>query len=433
MSVYLFFKKQPTSHEQLASRPSDSAAAGDKQLQNSTALNSIGENYDELSASIIPDSAAGNKNNSATPLRLPYEPPRIPRRLIFTYKYNLISPADNDTPFDAEDPLTRNVLHTIDQYKKYWEDAAMISRSKQQPQQEMENEEVVTSFLSDSDCIGVIAKTEPRLVQHFYRERKGEFKADICRAAELYLNGGYYFDIDIGVVEPLDFDALDIPSVIPDPLWQLTAMKRGDSRATLNKDDIVTFSTVYNRQGRFLQSFTAAMPRHPILKKSLEYMVGYYENSLEHVLPQFIMDLHKADKRQLPSRMRPGGLSAGYTLSLAYQATTDGEWEQYVRDIMEDHGYSSEQKKTYEVLPANRRYARFLYEISLEDEGLQELGFFQHVPLQDAEYSRKIRWCNYVCFGGNNVYFYSRVPGSRVCPLEKKFDDNKLSLASADG
>ena len=48
--------------------------------------------------------------------------------------------------------------------------------------------------------LGKNVKVEPRLVKPFYLERKGEYKADLCRASALYTYGGYYFDVDTGVI-----------------------------------------------------------------------------------------------------------------------------------------------------------------------------------------------------------------------------------------
>jgi len=67
----------------------------------------------------------------------------------------------------------------------------------------------------------------------------------------------------------------------------------------------------------------------------------------------------------------------------------------------------------------SKRYSRFLYEISLEDKLVKQSGIFNDIPLQDANYAKKVRWCNFVCFEGSQVYFYSRVKGSKGCPLEK--------------
>lgn len=86
--------------------------------------------------------------------------------------------------------------------------------------------------------------------------------------AELYLYGGYYFDIDIGVVKPLDVDALPIPTEILEPTWNLHSIKKNRLKKA-ETDDRATFVTVVNKQGRFFQAFTASMPRHPVLKRSL--------------------------------------------------------------------------------------------------------------------------------------------------------------------
>jgi len=377
---------------------------------------------------------ASNSSNSAAavdmPQELPYNLPRIPRRLIFTYKSNLISPTrDTDPPFNATDPLTVNVLRTISAYKALWE-GVDNAQSKKYPQEEIEKEKVVTAFLSDWDCIGVIAKADQRLVKHFNQERRGEIKADICRAAELYLNGGYYFDIDTGVIEPLNFDTFGIPSSIPDPLYLLKELKKGNSRPKPSKDDIVTFATVYNDMGRFDEVFTAAMPGHPVLKKSLDYMVAYYEGTLSKVLPQFILDEQKADKHQIPSIREPGMFSPGpYTVLLAYQATTEEEWEQYVSLVMKKRGYPREEKKSFVALPANRRYSRFLYSISLLDDEVKQLNFFGELPIRGVggtgRYAKRLAWCNYICFSGKDAFFYSRTLASKVCrPLLERTSDN---------
>lgn len=80
----------------------------------------------------------------------------------------------------------------------------------------------------------------------------------------------------------------------------------------------------------------AATPRHPMLNKTFEYMLAYYEGKLEDALPKsFVERYQKVNIGEFPSRRRPGPSSVGqFTLQLANQITTNEEWEQYARDLM---------------------------------------------------------------------------------------------------
>jgi hypothetical protein len=161
--------------------------------------------------------------------------PQIPRRLIFTHRYNLFdncesSSRDHITP--ELHMLAANARQTVALYREFWgEPAAEVA------------------FLTDIDCIRVIRKAEPRLLKYFHKE-KGMYKADICRVAELYLRGGYYFDVDLLAVHPV------------------------------SPADSIRFSTVkgcgWPKKG-FFQAFSASAPGHPILKKSLDILLEVYE------------------------------------------------------------------------------------------------------------------------------------------------------------
>jgi hypothetical protein len=159
--------------------------------------------------------------------------PQIPRRLIFTHRYNLF---DCESRRDHLDPtlhmLAANARQTVALYRQFWgEPAAEVT------------------FLTDTDCIRVLNATEPRLIRFFNKEQ-GMYKADMCRVAELYLRGGYYFDVDLLAVHPV------------------------------SPADSVGFVTVkgsnWPKKG-FFQAFTASAPGHPILKKSLDTLLEVYQ------------------------------------------------------------------------------------------------------------------------------------------------------------
>lgn len=335
----------------------------------------------------------------------------IPRRLIFTYKYNLLNPSEDDPPFDANDPLTANVLNTIDRYKQYW-------------REEDKSSEAVVSFLSNTDCIEVINKTEPKLVDYFVNEKRGDLKADICRISELLLHGGYYFDADIRVVEPLNFDALPIQDEeISDPSTQLRYLEQGSQMSMPDEDDVVTFATVINVQGVFFQAFLAAMPHHPTIQRALDYILAYYEGNLEELIPDETLPALARYSETIPSRKKPQRIGLGcYTLAASYLATPMNEWTDFTNKLLRESGQSVLKDRSSSGGGKKKmNYSRFLYEISLTSEKVADQELFKDVPLQVNQKSRfgDRDWCNHACFGGNKVYFYSRVVGSRGCPTKK--------------
>jgi hypothetical protein len=180
---------------------------------------------------------SSSKNSDNSPAAQAAEP-RIPHRLIFTHKYNLL---DNcEASLSSRDYTLTPTLHmmaanarqTVALYRDFWEEPAA---------------EVV--FLTDIDCVRVLKATEPRLLKYFKKE-EGMYKADMCRVAELLLHGGYYFDVDLLAVHPVS------PS------------------------ESVGFSTVRGSNWPkfgFFQAFTACAPGHPILRKSLDILLEVYQ------------------------------------------------------------------------------------------------------------------------------------------------------------
>ena len=156
-----------------------------------------------------------------------YPSQSIPHILVFTYKHNIL---------ETKEPalLYNNVMQTCMTYRQLWNDA----------------EPAPIRFLDDEACREAIEQSEPRLVPHFDDEREGKFRADICRIAQLFNHGGYYFDVDLRVIQPIKLDSS------------------------------ITFSSVlsgYPNLDQFFQAFLAATPGHPVLAKALQIMLDYYE------------------------------------------------------------------------------------------------------------------------------------------------------------
>jgi hypothetical protein len=160
--------------------------------------------------------------------------PKIPKQLIFTSRWNILEQKGPSLVYE-------NLKNTIQKYQEAWP-----------------GEEVEIWFLDDRQCRSAIQATKPELLGHFDGEANGSYKADICRVAALQLKGGYYFDVDIEVMEAF---------IVPND---------------------VTFSTVIDDSDmHFFQAFMASVPSSPILEQTLEVMLNYYG------LPEFNRPLMK--------------------------------------------------------------------------------------------------------------------------------------------
>lgn len=155
--------------------------------------------------------------------------PRIPRRLVFTYKTNLLETKIPPLLYD-------NVMESISRYKNKIPNGFKVD------------------FLDDADCRAAVQRTEPALVPYFDAEKHGMYKADICRVATLYEHGGYYMDIDLQVADPPTFDA---------PVNFATVREPAEG---------------YHVPG-FFQAFLATTPGHPVLRTALYTMLEYYNGT----------------------------------------------------------------------------------------------------------------------------------------------------------
>ena len=119
----------------------------------------------------------------------------IPHILWFTYKHNILA---------TKEPAHyhENVKRTVSKYEKALELVSGQSNWK-------------VLLMDDNECVKIIEQAMKvsafmnqgrkgfNLKSHFLLESDGSFKSDICRTVALYLHGGYCFDVDMEVVEPI--------------------------------------------------------------------------------------------------------------------------------------------------------------------------------------------------------------------------------------
>jgi hypothetical protein len=182
----------------------------------------------EASTPWIPSTLPAGLFSNPVPLEMREPPPsdfKIPRRLLFTYKSNLLETKDPPHFYD-------NVEKTIKMYREAWGEP-----------------DAPVWFLDDDDCRSAIYFAKPHLLTYFDREIDGSWKADICRVAALYLTGGYYFDVDMEAVNPW----------IPSPN--------------------VTFGTAVDpSKSMFFQSFLASEKNGRVIEQGLNEILLFYED-----------------------------------------------------------------------------------------------------------------------------------------------------------
>ena len=106
--------------------------------------------------------------------------------------------------------------------------------------------------LDDRRCVELIEQASgAELALAFQREARGSFKADICRGAALWLHGGFYFDVDLEALLPLD------------------AFVRPYTTFTTVQNDVATGVG-------FFQAFVGVTARHVVMQTYLRFLVQYY-------------------------------------------------------------------------------------------------------------------------------------------------------------
>lgn len=108
-------------------------------------------------------------------------------------------------------------------------------------------------FGDNSQCKAWIEEAHSKeLADFFEKEHEGSYKSDLCRLAQLYLRGGYYFDNDL---EPV----MDFRSHLP---------------------PCASIASVLSSEGGIFQAFLATPARHPAVERALRMTHLYYLHKL---------------------------------------------------------------------------------------------------------------------------------------------------------
>ena len=180
----------------------------------------------------------------------------IPKVLIFTYFKDLLS-KDTLLDDDEERVLAANVRHSI----------GVMNTTKNNGKASSLSSDLIVRFLTDGDCIKSLERVYPPLVPYFEQESTGMFKADMCRGSALYETGGFYLDVDVGI--RTNFWASDPPGLLLPTTEFVTALVHRQS----------------NYLNHFFQAVIGTAPQSPILYKYLEKFYQHYrsrEESLRH-------------------------------------------------------------------------------------------------------------------------------------------------------
>jgi len=110
-------------------------------------------------------------------------------------------------------------------------------------------------WLDDQACLRYVGDHFGRLFKwRLMNEPRGSFRGDICRAAVLYREGGFYVDLDVQMRVPL----------------------------TTLVDNNTTFMTAFTADGAILNAIIATEPRNPIMAETLRELRRWYDGESSH-------------------------------------------------------------------------------------------------------------------------------------------------------
>lgn len=151
--------------------------------------------------------------------------PFVPRKLWFTYEHDILK---------TKKPryYHNNIQKTVDAYDKLW------------------NWIPPYRVLDHEACVEIIEDFNPALRIAFEHDKHDVNKVDLCRAAVLFQQGGYFFHLDVEVVQAL----------VVDPEATFAAVENGDY---------------------FSDSFMASSPGHPIFDPYVNEVIEFYHGNSE--------------------------------------------------------------------------------------------------------------------------------------------------------
>eukprot|EP00408_Alexandrium_pacificum_P019544 CAMPEP_0171192008 /NCGR_PEP_ID=MMETSP0790-20130122/19653_1 /TAXON_ID=2925 /ORGANISM="Alexandrium catenella, Strain OF101" /LENGTH=302 /DNA_ID=CAMNT_0011657163 /DNA_START=40 /DNA_END=948 /DNA_ORIENTATION=+ len=110
-------------------------------------------------------------------------------------------------------------------------------------------------WLDDSMCLDYLKEHfGAKFAQRLENEPRGSYRGDLCRAAVLFREGGFYIDLDVQLKVPL----------------------------TRLVDSNTTFMTAFTVDGAVLNAVVAAEPRNEIMAETLRELRRWYDGDASH-------------------------------------------------------------------------------------------------------------------------------------------------------
>merc|ERR1719247_1409089 len=108
-------------------------------------------------------------------------------------------------------------------------------------------------WLDDQGCLKYLnTHFKPQYADMLRKERRGSFRGDICRAAVLYREGGFYTDLDLELRIPL----------------------------TKVVDKTTTFMSCFTADNAILNALIATTPRNPVMRETLKELRKWYADEV---------------------------------------------------------------------------------------------------------------------------------------------------------